>query len=161
MNEDFGTASNYPAALASNYFVQVVNSGVTNVLSRDWWKGTGSPLDFTNPNAVQYLQNTLSNLVTQSGSVIGGFKTDDGEAQAVYSTGPFIPTNAVYADGRTVRRDAERLLRRVPEDRQRRARQQRHYLGAERFCRARRRIQLFGAETTNPISGTPTDCRGS
>ncbi len=101
MNENFGTASNYPAALASNYFVQVVNSGVTNVLSRDWWKGTGSPLDFTNPNAVQYLQNTLSNLVTQSGGVIGGFKTDDGEAQAVYPTGPFIPTNAVYADGRT------------------------------------------------------------
>jgi alpha-D-xyloside xylohydrolase len=99
LNENFGTASNYPAALASNLFVHALSSGATNVLSVSWWKGTGSPLDFTNPNAVQYLQNTLSNLVSQSGGVIGGFKTDDGEAQA--SPTPFIPTNALYADGRT------------------------------------------------------------
>jgi alpha-D-xyloside xylohydrolase len=99
LNENFGTASNYPAALASNLFVNEVSSGATNVLSVSWWKGTGSPLDFTNPNAVQYLQSTLSNLVAQSGGVIGGFKTDDGEAQA--SPTPFIPLNAQYADGRT------------------------------------------------------------
>jgi alpha-D-xyloside xylohydrolase len=95
LNENFGTASNYPAALASNLFVHTVSGGVTNVLSVGWWKGTGNPLDFTNPNAVQYLQSTLSNLITQSGGVIGGFKTDDGEGQ------PFIPLNAQYADGRT------------------------------------------------------------
>ena len=88
-------ASNYSTALASNYFVHTVSGGVTNVMSVSWWKGTGSPLDFTNPNAVQYLQNTLSNLVNQSGGVIGGFKTDDGEGN------PFIPSNAQYADGRT------------------------------------------------------------
>ena len=89
------SASNYSSALASNYFVRAVSGGATNVLSVSWWKGTGSPLDFTNPNAVQYLQNTLSNLVNQSGGVIGGFKTDDGEGL------PFIPANALYADGRT------------------------------------------------------------
>ena len=93
------SASNYPSAVASNYLVHTVSGGITNVLSVPWWKGTGSPLDFTNPNAVQYLQNTLSNLVTQSGGVIGGFKTDDGEAQA--SPSPFIPLNALYADGQT------------------------------------------------------------
>ena len=99
LNENFGTASNYPSALASNYFVHAVNGGVTNVLSVSWWKGTGSPVDFTNPNAVQWFQSALSNLVSQSGNVIGGFKTDDGEAQA--SPAPFIPLNALYADGRT------------------------------------------------------------
>ena len=92
-------ASTYATALASNYFVHVVSGGTTNVLSAAWWKGTGSPIDFTNPNAVQWFQNILSNLINQSGGVIGGFKTDDGEAQA--STGPYIPTNALYADGRT------------------------------------------------------------
>ena len=95
INENFGTASNYASALASNLFVHAVSGGTTNVLSVTWWKGTGSPLDFTNPNAVQYLQSTLSNLVNQSGGVIGGFKTDDGEGN------PFIPANALYADGRT------------------------------------------------------------
>jgi len=99
LNENFGEASNYPAALASNYFVNAVSGGSTNVLSVNWWKGTGSPVDFTNPNAAQWFQSALSNLASQSGGVIGGFKSDDGEAQA--SPSPFIPTNAQYYDGRT------------------------------------------------------------
>ncbi len=49
LNENFGMASNYPSALASNYFVHAVNSGVTNVLSVSWWKGSGSPGRFHQP----------------------------------------------------------------------------------------------------------------
>jgi hypothetical protein len=64
-----------------------------------WWKGTGSPVDFTNPLATQWLQNQLSNLVAQSGGAIGGFKTDDGESgNPPYS---YIPKTASYFDGRT------------------------------------------------------------
>ncbi len=92
-------AANYAEALASNYFVRVVNAGVTNVLSASWWKGTGSPVDFTNPAATLWLQNQLSNLVAQSGGVIGGFKTDDGESGN--PPGSYIPKNALYFDGRT------------------------------------------------------------
>ncbi len=93
-----GQSSNYASALASNYFVHAVSSGATNVLTVDWWKGTGSPIDFTNPNATRWLQGVLSNLIAQSGNVIGGFKSDDGESEGGTV---FIPTNALYADGRT------------------------------------------------------------
>jgi alpha-D-xyloside xylohydrolase len=96
-------AANYNEALASNYFVRVVNAGVTNLLSVNWWKGSGSPLDYTNPNAALWAQKQLSNLVAQSSSggfnVIGGFKTDDGESGN--PPGSYIPKNALYFDGRT------------------------------------------------------------
>jgi alpha-D-xyloside xylohydrolase len=98
-----GADENYSALQASNYFVHAVSGTTTSVLSVAWWKGTGSPIDFTNPNAAHWFQSTLSNLVTVSSSggqqVIGGFKTDDGEGLA--SPSPFIPLNALYADGRT------------------------------------------------------------
>ncbi len=97
--QNTGTAANYATGLASNYFVRAVSGGTTNVLSVGWWKGTGSPVDFTNPNATLWLQNQLSNLVAQSGNVIGGFKTDDGESGN--PPGSYIPSNALYADGRT------------------------------------------------------------
>ena len=54
-----------------------------------WWKGNGSPIDFTNPAARTWLTDQLARLVddskvtTQAGGqepAIGGFKTDDGEA---------------------------------------------------------------------------------
>ncbi len=94
---------NYSALQGSNYFVRAVSGTSTSVLSVAWWKGTGSPIDFTNPNAAHWFQSTLSNLVTVSSSggqqVIGGFKTDDGEGIA--DPTPFIPLNALYADGRT------------------------------------------------------------
>lgn len=72
-----------------------------------WWKGHGSPIDFTSQSARQWLTDRLkklveqSNVATLSGSTeptIGGFKTDDGES----GNGPntYIPTTAHYADGR-------------------------------------------------------------
>src|SRR6185503_19127500 len=60
----------------------------------DGWKGRGSPIDFTNPDAVAWFQARLHALVDASGGVIGGFKTDDGESD-------FIPATASYFDGRT------------------------------------------------------------
>lgn len=73
-----------------------------------WWKGRGSPVDFTNAAGKKWLSDQLkdllaqSNVLTRSGAtepVIGGFKTDDGES----SNGPnvYIPKTATYADGRT------------------------------------------------------------
>jgi alpha-D-xyloside xylohydrolase len=88
---------NYTEGSASNYFVRASPGG--SPLSITWWKGTGSPVDFTHPLATQWLQNQLSNLVAQSGGVIGGFKTDDGESgNPPYS---YIPKTASYSDGRT------------------------------------------------------------
>ena len=96
--QNLGPSSNYAAAAASNYFVRASVGGPP--LVAHWWKGAGSPVDFTNPNARQWLAAQLSNLVAQSGGVIGGFKTDDGESGS--SDGNvYIPTNAYYFDGRT------------------------------------------------------------
>ena len=99
--QNLGQSANYAEAAASNYFVRASANGPPLVVT--WWKGTGSPVDFTNPNAKQWFQNQLSSLVatSQSGgyNVIGGFKTDDGETGNGQNT--YIPTTAVYSDGRT------------------------------------------------------------
>jgi len=96
--QNLGPSSNYAEAAANNYFVRASVGGPP--LVAHWWKGAGSPVDFTNPNARQWLAAQLSNLVAQSGGVIGGFKTDDGESGS--SDGNvYIPTNAYYFDGRT------------------------------------------------------------
>lgn len=99
--QNLGQSANYAAGATSNYFVRASVNGPP--LAVNWWKGTGSPIDFTNPNAKQWFQNQLSNLVAQSQSggynVIGGFKTDDGETGNGANT--YIPTTAVYSDGRT------------------------------------------------------------
>jgi alpha-D-xyloside xylohydrolase len=93
-----GPSMNYAAAAASNYFVRASVGGPPLVVH--WWKGTGSPVDFTNPDARRWLTAQLSNLVAQSGGVIGGFKTDDGESGSADGNS-YIPTNAVYYDGHT------------------------------------------------------------
>ena len=96
--QNTGQSTNYAAGAASNYFVRASVNGPP--LVENWWKGTGSPVDFTSPSATQWLQGQLSNLVAQSGGVIGGFKTDDGES-ASSDGSTYIPTTAVYSDGRT------------------------------------------------------------
>ncbi len=96
--QNLGQAANYAEAAASNYFVRASPGGPP--LSVNWWKGTGSPVDFTHPGARAWFTAQLSNLVAESGGVIGGFKTDDGESGS--SDGNmYIPTNAIYYDGRT------------------------------------------------------------
>lgn len=90
-------ASTYAEGAASNYFVRASPGGPPLVVS--WWKGQGSPVDFTHPQARQWLQQQLAALVAESGGVVGGFKTDDGESgNPPYS---YIPKTAVYYDGRT------------------------------------------------------------
>jgi alpha-D-xyloside xylohydrolase len=104
--QNLGKASNYDEAASKGFFVQASLGGPPLVVP--WWKGRGSPIDFTNPAARQWLTDQLksllaqTNVVTRSGAsepAIGGFKTDDGES----SNGPhtYIPTTAHYADGRT------------------------------------------------------------
>ncbi len=91
-------ATTYAFASNNGYFVR---SGSTNgqPLVAPWWKGDGSPVDFTKPEAAAWWMLQLSNLVAQSGDVIGGFKTDDGETSN--GSDIYIPTNAWYADGRS------------------------------------------------------------
>lgn len=104
--QNLGQAANYAEGAAKGFFVRSAPNGQPLVVP--WWKGRGSPVDFTNPAATQWLQGQLrsvlaqSNVTTASGAVepvIGGFKTDDGES----GNGPntYIPPTAVYADGRT------------------------------------------------------------
>lgn len=94
--QNTGQAANYAEGAASNYFVRASVGGPP--ASIGWWKGTGAQIDFTNPDARKWFSNQISNLVNATKSsgheVIGGFKTDDGE-------GEYIPSSAVYFDGRT------------------------------------------------------------
>jgi len=105
--QNLGQASNYAEGAANGFFVRSSPGGSPLVV--EWWKGSGSPIDFTNPAAVTWLQEQLQQLVdgsrvsTSSGKsfpVIGGFKTDDGEA-ATGGGREYIPASASYFDGRT------------------------------------------------------------
>lgn len=104
--QNLGKAANYDEAAAQSMFVRASQNGPPLIVP--WWKGHGSPIDFTNPVSRQWLTRQLQSLlaethvVTRSGaqqSAIGGFKTDDGES----GNGPntYIPITAHYADGRT------------------------------------------------------------
>jgi alpha-D-xyloside xylohydrolase len=106
VGQNVGQASNYSEGAAKGFFVRAGIAGPPLVVR--WWKGRGSPVDFTNPAAREWLQSQLRALVAESavttaaGSTepaIGGFKTDDGES----GNGPntYIPLTAAYADGRT------------------------------------------------------------
>ena len=90
--QNLGRAANYDAADAAGYLVQSHPGGPPLVVP--WWKGQGSPLDFTNPAASAWLAQQLRRVVDESGGVIGGVKADDGESD-------FIPIEAAYFDGRT------------------------------------------------------------
>ncbi len=101
-----GEAANYPAGLAGNYFVMSSSTGPALVVP--WWGGNGSPVDFTNPGAVNWFTGELDALIAQSdvtaadGSqipAIGGFKDDDGESGN--GTNTYIPITAYYNNGET------------------------------------------------------------
>jgi alpha-D-xyloside xylohydrolase len=104
--QNLGKAEKYDDAAAKDFFVR--EGGTGQPLLVRWWKGHGSPVDFTSGPAATWLTDQLKGLVDQTTvstgtgdrePVIGGFKTDDGES----GNGPntYIPANAVYADGRT------------------------------------------------------------
>ncbi|BDI28933.1 alpha-xylosidase [Capsulimonas corticalis] len=103
--QNLGKAANYDEGANNNFFVRSAPGGPPLVVP--WWKGHGSPVDFTNPAAAKWLSDQLHALVTSSETVtasggsepvIGGFKTDDGESGNGANT--YIPATAAYADGR-------------------------------------------------------------
>lgn len=95
---NLGQASTYAFASNNGFFVR---SGAINgpPLVAPWWKGSGSPVDFTRASAANWWMLQLSNLVAESGGVIGGWKTDDGETSN--GDNVYIPVSAAYSDGRT------------------------------------------------------------
>jgi alpha-D-xyloside xylohydrolase len=104
--QNLSKAADYDRAAAEGVFVRASKDGPPLVVP--WWKGHGSPIDFTAPAARRWLADRLGRLLseaevtTRSGakqSAIGGFKADDGES----GNGPntYIPSMAHYADGRT------------------------------------------------------------
>lgn len=95
-------AANYAEGAAQGHFVRSSPGGPPLVVP--WWKGSGSPVDFTREASADWLRGQLQNLVNASavggsGPVVGGFKTDDGEYRN--DDNIYIPLNASYADGRT------------------------------------------------------------
>jgi alpha-D-xyloside xylohydrolase len=103
--QNLGQAGNYADGVAHEAFVRSSPEGPPLVVP--WWKGKGSPIDFTNPVARDWLHTQLqtllaaSHVTTASGAsepAIGGFKTDDGESGN--GTDTYIPATAAYADGR-------------------------------------------------------------
>jgi alpha-D-xyloside xylohydrolase len=104
--QNLGKSANYDEAANQGFFVRSSAGGPPLLVP--WWKGKGSPIDFTNTAARQWVTAQLKDLVASSGVVtrdggtepaIAGFKTDDGET----TNGPntYIPVTAHYSDGRT------------------------------------------------------------
>src|SRR5215471_15403504 len=84
--QNLGTSKNYDEGAAENFFVRRSSGGPPLVVT--WWKGRGSPIDFTKSEARDWLTGQLRDLLkasevtTQSRKepAVGGFKTDDGES---------------------------------------------------------------------------------
>lgn len=97
-----------PAGKDPAFFVKDGTTG--KPLTVRWWKGVGSPIDFTSTAARDWLTQRLRALVSDSAvgtssggteSAIGGFKTDDGEFGN--GTDVYIPDDARYANGKAGR----------------------------------------------------------
>jgi alpha-D-xyloside xylohydrolase len=101
--QNTGRAGNYDQGAQDRLFVR--DSEQNDHLLVNWWKGTGSPIDFTKPEARTWVQDQLRTLLRDTEvdaangreSAIGGFKTDDGE----FGNGEdvYIPARASYANG--------------------------------------------------------------
>ncbi len=66
-------AENYTEAATKGYFVKMPDG--SPYVGR-WWKGTGSLIDFTNPDAKDWWQNQLRQVIQMGAD---GFKDDDAE----------------------------------------------------------------------------------
>ncbi|MBT9333077.1 glycoside hydrolase family 31 protein [Acidipila sp. 4G-K13] len=78
-------SSNYKEAAAKGYFVKDASG---KPYAATWWKGQGSMIDFTNPEAKAWWQAQLENVVAQGAD---GFKDDDAEGN--------FQGSARFADG--------------------------------------------------------------
>jgi alpha-D-xyloside xylohydrolase len=106
--QNTGKASNYDEGASKGFFVR--KDAGAGPLVVPWWKGEGSPVDFTNPGARNWFTGQLQRLLQQSKvataaggqePAIGGFKTDDGETEnTAHPPNVYVPLNAEYADGR-------------------------------------------------------------
>ncbi len=102
-----GAAKNHAEGVQGQFFVRASPNGPP--LEVPWWKGRGSPIDFTKSAARAWLTRQLEDLLTASlvdtrsgpEPAIGGFKTDDGEVGNGQET--YIPETAVYDNGLTGR----------------------------------------------------------
>ena len=105
--QNLGAAKNHAEAVQGQFFVRASPNGPP--LEVPWWKGRGSPIDFTKSAARAWLTRQLEDLLTASRvdtrsgpePAIGGFKTDDGEVGNGQET--YIPETAVYDNGLTGR----------------------------------------------------------
>jgi alpha-glucosidase (family GH31 glycosyl hydrolase) len=81
-------APNYAPAEAAGHFV-CEPDGETYV--GQWWMGTGSPVDFTNPAAERWWRESARQVLKLG---VEGIKADDGD-------GYYVPDRVQLADGRT------------------------------------------------------------
>ncbi|HEY5196352.1 MAG TPA: TIM-barrel domain-containing protein [Solirubrobacteraceae bacterium] len=81
-------APNYAPAAAAGHFVRAADG---QPFVTQWWMGTGSPVDFTNPAAEVWWRESAKAVLRLG---VAGIKADDGE-------GYYLPDDVAFADGRT------------------------------------------------------------
>jgi alpha-glucosidase (family GH31 glycosyl hydrolase) len=81
-------APNYEPAAAAGHFVRQAPGG--EPLVKQWWMGTGSPIDFTSSAAAEWWREQVNRVLSLG---VEGIKMDDGD-------GYYIPDDAALSDGR-------------------------------------------------------------
>jgi alpha-glucosidase (family GH31 glycosyl hydrolase) len=89
-------ASNYDEGAAGGHYVRDAGGGP--FVAR-WWMGTGSPIDFTSPEADEWWRDQARRVLALG---VEGIKADDGE-------GYYFPDDVRFADGTTGAQTAWRV----------------------------------------------------